>query len=263
MPNLNVFSRTPSASNDDPLVVGRWRGLMDALRAADWPTRRRLLRMMNVGYVLAESPPPGLSLMEDVPDLYRLSDPLPRAWIVSQARFIPTPDDLLSELMTASFDPVTEVLLESTHQSEGQLDNLGSEIGARPTAPQLSTPTPRSQVSPVSTSLREEKNSRTIDLVMSQPGYLVLAYTHYPGWSATVDGRPTEILRANYAFMALPLEAGSHQVVLQYRPISFMLGAVVSSLSVLAVIGTAAVAFSAARLGLVTLKGAASVLGPS
>jgi uncharacterized membrane protein YfhO len=72
---------------------------------------------------------------------------------------------------------------------------------------------------------------------VSQPGYLVLAYTHYPGWRATVDGRPTKILRANYAFMALPIEPGEHQVMLRYRPMSLTVGAVVSGLSLLAVIG--------------------------
>jgi hypothetical protein len=60
VPNLNVFSGALSVNNDDPLVVGRWRGLMDALRAADWPARLRLLQLMNVGYVFAERPPPNL-----------------------------------------------------------------------------------------------------------------------------------------------------------------------------------------------------------
>jgi uncharacterized membrane protein YfhO len=72
---------------------------------------------------------------------------------------------------------------------------------------------------------------------VSQPGYLVLAYTHYPGWRATVDGRPREILRANYAFMALPLGPGEHRVILSYRPMSLALGAAISGLSLLAVIG--------------------------
>jgi hypothetical protein len=216
VPNLNVFTHTASVNNDEPLVVGRWRELMGALRAADWPARLRLLQLMNTGYVLAENPPPGLSPVVDVPYLYRLSDPLPRAWVVSQARIITDPDDMLSELSAPTFDPTAEVLTDwglATDQS------------------------PISQLSPATTSLREDWNRRTIDLIMSQPGYLVLAYTYYPGWRATVDGRPTEILRANYAFMALPLATGEHQVVLRYRPASLMLGAIISGLSVLAVIG--------------------------
>jgi hypothetical protein len=221
VPNLNVFSGIASVNNDDPLAVGRWRELMDAVRAADWPTRLRLLRMMNVGYVLAENPPPGLSPVLDTPYLYRLSDPLPRAWLVPQARVVLAPDDLLSELMNPAFDPTTEVLLEEIAPPYSLLTR--PHQGATPYSP---VPT-RGLLPPVFTSLHEAWNSRTIDLVVPGPGYLVLAYTYYPGWRATLDGQPVEILRANYAFMALPLEAGEHQVLLYYRPLSFTFGALV------------------------------------
>ncbi|MEJ2559874.1 MAG: YfhO family protein, partial [Anaerolineae bacterium] len=222
VPNLNVFSHTASANNDDPLVVGRWGELMVAVRAADWPTRLRVLRMMNVGYVLAENAPPGLSPVPDVPHLYRIVEPLPRAWLVSQAHVLPAPDALLSELLNPAFDPTTEVLLEETEHPYSPVPTSGL-------------------VPPVSISLHEGWNSRTIDLVVPQPGYLVLAYTHYPGWRATVDGQPAQILRANYVFMALPLEPGRHQVILRYQPFSWKLGALVSGMAVLLVIGTAMV----------------------
>jgi hypothetical protein len=240
VPNLNVFSHTASANNDDPLVVGRWRELMDAVRVVDWPTRLQLLRMMNVGYVLDESPP-SLSPVLDVPHLYRLSDPLPRAWLVSQARIVPAPDDLLSELMAAAFDPKVEVLLESASYTPGQSGDSSLDAGVPPAAHLPSTPTLQSTPLPVSISLHEGWNSRTIDLVVPQPGYLVLAYTDYPGWRATVDSQPTQILRANYAFMALPLEPGRHQVILRYEPFSWKLGALVSGISALLIIGMAMV----------------------
>ncbi len=241
VPNLNVFSHIASANNDDPLVVGRWRELMEALRIADWPTRLRLLRMMNVGYVLAENPPPGLWPVLDVPHLYRIAEPLPRAWLVSQARIVPAPDDLLSELMAAAFDPTAEVLLESASYTPGQPGDSSLDAGVWLAAHLPSTPTLHSTPLPVSISLREGWNSRTIDLVVPQPGYLVLAYTDYPGWRATVDSQPTQILRANYVFMALPLEPGRHQVILRYEPFSWKLGALVSGISVLLVIGIAMV----------------------
>jgi uncharacterized membrane protein YfhO len=49
-----------------------------------------------------------------------------------------------------------------------------------------------------------------------------------------MDNQPVEILRANYALMALPVEAGEHRLVLRYRPLSFALGAVISGLTALA-----------------------------
>ncbi len=251
VPNLNVFSRSLSASNDEPLVVGRWRDLTDALRAADWPDRLRLLRMANVGYVLAESPPPDLSPVPSVSSLYRLTDPLPRVWAVSSARVIADSDDVLSELMAGDFDPTSEVLLEPASPS-GLFGDLSLGSGTRALDRPLSPPklTSHPQIPPVPISLREGGNSRTIDLALEQPAYLVLAYTYYPGWRATVDGQPAEILRANYAFMALPLEAGKHRVVLDYRPISLTLGALITGLSVLAIIPVVVIAWRSLDRGL-------------
>ncbi len=60
---------------------------------------------------------------------------------------------------------------------------------------------------------------------MTQPGYLVLTDTHYPGWRATVDGQPAEILEANHAFRAVQLDRGEHTVLFEYQPLSFRLGA--------------------------------------
>ncbi len=243
VPNLNFFSRSLSVNYDEPLVVGRWRDFADALRAAAWPDRLRLLRMANVGYVLAESPPPDLSPVPSVSSLYRLSDPLPRVWAVSNVRVIADPNDLLSELMAVDFDPTSEVLLEPP-SSSGLFSHLSWWIEIRDVDHPLSSPrlTSHPQTSPVPISLREGGNSRTIDLTLEQPAYLVLAYTYYPGWRATVDGQPAEILRANYAFMALPLQAGKHQVVLNYRPVSLTLGALITGLSALTIIAVVVIA---------------------
>ncbi|MGD8627307.1 MAG: YfhO family protein, partial [Anaerolineae bacterium] len=73
--------------------------------------------------------------------------------------------------------------------------------------------------------LRRGPDQVIIDVTMSQPGYLVLTDTHYPGWQATVDGAPAEILVANHAFRAVHLAAGEHVVEFIYAPISFRWGA--------------------------------------
>jgi uncharacterized membrane protein YfhO len=76
--------------------------------------------------------------------------------------------------------------------------------------------------------LQDAANRVTIRAVLDAPGYLVLADTWYPGWRATVDGEPAEILRANYAFRAVWLEAGEHVVEMVYRPLSVIGGGAVS-----------------------------------
>jgi uncharacterized membrane protein YfhO len=63
-----------------------------------------------------------------------------------------------------------------------------------------------------------------------------LTDTFYPGWRVTVDGKAGELLRANYAFRAVPLKGGRHEVTFSYRPRSFRYGAVVSLLSLLILI---------------------------
>ena len=50
------------------------------------------------------------------------------------------------------------------------------------------------------------------------PGYLVVADQFYPGWRATVNGKRTEIGRANLCFRAVPVPAGAFTVEMTYRP---------------------------------------------
>jgi len=62
----------------------------------------------------------------------------------------------------------------------------------------------------------------------SKPGYLFLALPFYPGWQAKVDGENQDILRANYAFSSLKLEAGNHLVVLEFKPMCYQVGKIIS-----------------------------------
>src|SRR5213592_3072885 len=63
---------------------------------------------------------------------------------------------------------------------------------------------------------------------LGMAGVLVVADTYFPDWVARVDGRPSPILRANYALRALVLAAGAHDVELAYRPRSFRIGVALS-----------------------------------
>ncbi|MDD5382530.1 MAG: YfhO family protein, partial [Candidatus Margulisbacteria bacterium] len=62
-------------------------------------------------------------------------------------------------------------------------------------------------------------------------GYWFVSEWFYPGWKAYVDGREARIYRANYMFRAVPLPPGKHEVEFVYDPLSFKLGAIVSSLA--------------------------------
>ncbi|MEK7863075.1 MAG: hypothetical protein AAB295_07420, partial [Chloroflexota bacterium] len=48
---------------------------------------------------------------------------------------------------------------------------------------------------------------------------LVVAYTHYPGWRAWLDGVEVPIARADVAYRAVRVPPGAHGVVMAYDPL--------------------------------------------
>ena len=66
---------------------------------------------------------------------------------------------------------------------------------------------------------------------------VVISQTYYPAWKAYVDGRPAKLWRANYAFQALQVPAGRHQIRLVYEDKKLLAGAVLSGMGLLACAG--------------------------
>jgi uncharacterized membrane protein YfhO len=77
----------------------------------------------------------------------------------------------------------------------------------------------------------EDPNRISVLVQSEDPGYLVIGDVWYPGWRALVDGRSTPVLRADYLFKALAIPAGTHEIVLSYRPWTSLVGAIVSGLA--------------------------------
>ena len=73
-----------------------------------------------------------------------------------------------------------------------------------------------------------ETQSVDAEVEAAEPSLVVVAQTHYHDWRAYVDGQPAHLLRANYAFQALQVPAGRHQVRLVYEDRMFQFGAAVS-----------------------------------
>jgi hypothetical protein len=164
---------------------------------------------MGVSHIASDTTwPHGAPIHEGVPaTLYRLSDSLGRAWVVPGAREVPS-SEVLAALADPSFDPSAEVILESASVSGGETRTGGP--------------------GPHFVALRDAPNRVTIRAILDRPGYLVVADTWYPGWQTTVNGQPAGLLRANYAFRAVWLEAGEHVVEMLYRPASVLWGGLVS-----------------------------------
>ena len=64
----------------------------------------------------------------------------------------------------------------------------------------------------------EESNDRSrLRVTAASPALLVVAENHYPTWHATVDGADAPVLRAYHTLQAVPVPAGTHEVVLEVR----------------------------------------------
>lgn len=73
-----------------------------------------------------------------------------------------------------------------------------------------------------------EPESVMLNVESDHDGFVFLSDTYDSGWKATVDGKETKIYRANFAFRAVEVPKGSHQITFFYDPISWKIGIVVS-----------------------------------
>ena len=54
--------------------------------------------------------------------------------------------------------------------------------------------------------------------------FLLFVDNWYPGWRARIEGKRVPVLRADYAFKAVPIPPGTFHVVFEYSPPMFWLG---------------------------------------
>ena len=116
------------------------------------------------------------------------------------------------------FDPWHDVALE-----EGQAPPAGA-ASPRPTG--CST----GRVETLAAAAGEERYVVESD----GPGFLVVRSSHARGWRATVDGRATDVLRADGRHRAVAVAAGRHELVLRYHPPGLALGLALSAASAVA-----------------------------
>lgn len=179
------------------------------------PLKSPLLNLVNVKYILTTRTVPFASyplVYDGEIKIYQNPNVLPRAFLVNQARVIPNRADLLSAL--PALDAKREVLLE-TAPLKPTVSSAGEN--ALPTV--------------------EKYTGSEVVLTTNttQPTYLVLTDTYFPGWIGQIDGEDTPIYRADGNFRAVQVPAGQHTVRFKYSPISFRVGSVLSLLTIIGV----------------------------
>jgi uncharacterized membrane protein YfhO len=80
-----------------------------------------------------------------------------------------------------------------------------------------------------------EPGNVRIDLSAPAPdgASLVVSENYYPGWKATVDGKPAAIGRADYTFIGVELPAGARSVQLDFTSPTYERGKVITWIAIL------------------------------
>jgi len=161
----------------------------------------------------------------DIP-VYRRRRAMPRAYVVHQTVSTPSPEEALALVRAGldeesgsrrRFDPRKQVVL----------------IGDAPVDPRRRRAKEFARIEEYSL------NRAQLSVRCESRCIVVLTDLFDPGWQVEVDGEPGEILRANYLFRAVALEAGKHRVEFSYRPVWFYTGAAISAASLIGVLACA------------------------
>ena len=123
------------------------------------------------------------------------------------------------------FDPARQAVVEVAHGSSLPL----------PTAPGNQAPGRATRIA------YYDSQRVQVDVSAGAPGLLVLTDAYYPGWQATVNGRPVPILATDVAFRGVMLGDAAATVVFTYRSPGGDLGWGIPLLAALSVIAVAVV----------------------
>ncbi len=202
--------RLEDITANTPLRLAAFQRFEDEV--ASW----RRWQLFNVHYVLSREDldGPGLERIyeEGGVKVYRVGDPLPRAWTVHQV-VVAGDDEALETLNSEEFDPRAMAVLSPGH---GALPPLETGAGA---AAQVAESAPGRLV---------------LDVSPETDGLLVVSQPFYPNWRAEVDGRRVPIYRVDALLQGVPVSAGSRRVELTYHlpvwPATVSLAALVACL---------------------------------
>jgi hypothetical protein len=139
-----------------------------------------------------------------VHQVFRNDAALPRAYVVTRARFVPDEGAALAAITDAGFD------------GHGEAVVVGAPIDALTGAPATSAVPAEIVV--------DEPDRVVVDVAPARTSLLVLADAFAPGWSATVDGTPAPVRQTNHLVRGVVVNAGARRVEFRYRAPGFAPG---------------------------------------
>ncbi|HEY0454891.1 MAG TPA: YfhO family protein, partial [Verrucomicrobiae bacterium] len=120
----------------------------------------------------------------------------------------------LKILLSDNFNPREQLVLPASHPSLG--------------------------ISAANVAIHLQKQSAHIlkfEVQADAPSIISIAQSWSPNWKASVNAKPTPLLRANYAFQAIQVPQGHSVVQLRYQDSAFKYGLVISLLTCLGLLG--------------------------
>lgn len=211
-----------SADGYSVLWPGTYQALFNAAKAAP---NTPLFDVLSARYIIAGEPLdqalPGASedkfrpIHDGSPSIYENPSALPRVWVARDAVYAPGGNAL------AYMQEHPERLRDTVVLSEPP----PGEAEAHPTPPGSAEIT------------RYENTKVDIRVSMDAPGFVVLADSYYPGWTAYIAGTAQRVYRADHAFRAVFVPAGEHLIEYRFSPPGLKRGAAASGLAGLATAG--------------------------
>jgi hypothetical protein len=161
-----------------------------------------VLDMLAVRYAIFRGVPPrGIKPRFRSEDYWVLENlrAMPRLYIPRRVEGVSKDEDALAKLALPSFDPREVAYVNASMAMSGAVRGRAR--------------------------IKEEEPTRiVVDAQMQTRGLLVLADNWDKGWHAWVNGKPTQILRANYTIRGVIVPAGSNTVVFRYESPALALG---------------------------------------
>ena len=186
--------------------------LTENLARAQGLTRGRMLYAVNFFIGKKPSRPDQVEVFTGSSGMkvYRNPAAFPRAWVVHEAIPIQRSDQIVTLIESATFDARRTTFLKGN-------------------VPQLET-----WSEPETVSLIEHQPGLVvIEADLARRGMVIDSDTFYPGWVATVDGKPAPILEAYGCLRGVVVDGGRRRIEMRYQPTSVYWGAAFTALGLL------------------------------
>ncbi len=204
------------------------------------PVGLRLIDLLGVKYIASDGPKetPGLHLKFQDPAtntwLFENTAAKPRFQVYTNYRIVKDSQEALEALQATT---VPLLALQATHFMTPKAN----------TAIAPSTPGTEPQMSFNLT--KDTFTHYELSTTSTQPSWLFLADSNYPGWHAYIDGVETPVYTAQILGKAIAIPPGDHVVTLIFKSASFRLGLWLTAaiLLAIAILSTMSIARSAVR----------------